>query len=312
VNDNFADCNDFSDEPGTGIIANSTFYCQNEFYSPKSIRGWSVGDGICDCCDGSDEIYNQHSNCPNTCGSGNGTQIELIQQLTALNKKFAGFDEIERKKVAKLKAISISGLERVLKKLLHKKERIIRNHAFDVVIPREYLSWGWFSDIIIGLWELFFAAPRVASNLPITRKDVKLGEIETVIERVAKKVKQVKDLERWNDSVDLAFFPLFQKVYTFRGYSLAFMSEVRDGRGVLASFDRAEGDRHFYKGNIRLVDVEMRLICGSSDRWLNFSIGKTYKDYESLFATPVICSHDKIAELTKMTRNELNILKLGL
>lgn len=68
VNDNYLDCNDGSDEPGTAILSNGKFYCKNEGSVPKIINSWSVGDGICDCCDGSDELLNPHANCLNVCG----------------------------------------------------------------------------------------------------------------------------------------------------------------------------------------------------------------------------------------------------
>lgn len=52
VNDDYCDCPDGSDEPGTGACPNTRFYCIGENrYLPSS----RINDGICDCCDGSDE-----------------------------------------------------------------------------------------------------------------------------------------------------------------------------------------------------------------------------------------------------------------
>ena len=67
INDNFKDCIDGSDEPGTAADSTGFFYCKNSDFVPQLIPKWSVGDGICDCCDGSDEWDNKRVNCPNTC-----------------------------------------------------------------------------------------------------------------------------------------------------------------------------------------------------------------------------------------------------
>ncbi|KAI8072905.1 glucosidase II beta subunit-like-domain-containing protein [Gongronella butleri] len=66
VNDDYCDCPDGSDEPGTSACGNSYFYCENKGHLPAYIKSWSVNDGVCDeaCCDGSDEASGV---CANRC-----------------------------------------------------------------------------------------------------------------------------------------------------------------------------------------------------------------------------------------------------
>lgn len=75
VNDEYCDCADGSDEPGTpactfdarfGMKDEWRFQCSDTAFLTKEILHSHINDGICDCCDGSDE-YASNARCPNTC-----------------------------------------------------------------------------------------------------------------------------------------------------------------------------------------------------------------------------------------------------
>ncbi|KAJ2750434.1 hypothetical protein GGI19_005111 [Coemansia pectinata] len=169
VNDDYCDCPDGSDEPGTSACNNGTFYCANHGHIPSRISSSKVNNGVCDpeCCDGSDE-YDSLVKCPDVCaelglksreeaerralieGAGSRRKMELIRQARGLRKTKR--DELARKESLLADAVEAYSRAEALKNELEERDNekararegrqsaLRDQHLPDLVAYRQFLS----------------------------------------------------------------------------------------------------------------------------------------------------------------------------
>ncbi|KAL9659257.1 hypothetical protein QQ045_024062 [Rhodiola kirilowii] len=121
LNDDFCDCPDGSDEPGTSACPNGKFHCRNVGHVSVTLYSSRVNDGICDCCDGSDE-YDGQVNCKNTCWEAGKVARDKLK------KKIGTYQEgvtIRKQEIENAK-LSLANEEAELSKL-KSEEKILKD-----------------------------------------------------------------------------------------------------------------------------------------------------------------------------------------
>lgn len=139
INDNFCDCPDGSDEPGTNACeftfeSPKMFYCANEGFLPNFIENYKLNDGVCDyeiCCDGLDEYLS--GKCPDVCPQVKRQYDDYVRTQKEEIAKGLLAKKLLEERAAELRAAS----ERSMSELATKIEDIKRTGSESALVESE-------------------------------------------------------------------------------------------------------------------------------------------------------------------------------
>jgi hypothetical protein len=321
-NDNYRDCADASDEPGTSAGPRAPFYCRNAGYIPSEIPRWSVGDGICDCCDGSDEKARSHSLCTPQCH-----QLEPWRPIfRAVRNAYASgvkqsilmerdgdriFQKIEAQKKEALAKIE----ELLLKNESWKALPVIKDldESFD---PGDGNGDVNASSSIVRLWAFTFRMSHARNHYvqrPMLESEQQ-EQIQALDEEVSRLRDDVSRMEKIVKAVEGGFpralLPIWETQFTNNTFSIVIGKEIKQKSMRLGKFQNwsngaIQYDQGEYCAAIRKGrSVEIRLACGQENQLGLVEKGQECT-YQGTLLTPMACSSADLAKLNEITLERL-------
>ncbi|PFH50340.1 hypothetical protein AMATHDRAFT_193421 [Amanita thiersii Skay4041] len=273
VNNDFCDCPDGSDEPGTSACANGVFYCHNTGHIGASIPSSRVNDGLCEpeCCDGSDE---RPGVCRNTCKEiGDAFRKKREEELriqrtgSKIRSTYIAFAQKEKKRLEKeLDALSdqLEDQEKEVERLRGKW--LARIHAYPMTT--------FLKDIAQRAESLTAAAIQLRKQSPLYENLMKHFYALKSLQREYKKLQtREKALGDILDTLRITYNPNYQDMAVLeavRGWEqlaqLPHINDVGKGDGEVTSDEQSseteeatEEEEVLEEGMWSSMDLELNL-----------------------------------------------------
>jgi protein kinase C substrate 80K-H len=328
-NDRYPDCLDGSDEPGTSD-GPSSFYCDNSGSLPLTLARWSVLDGLCDCCDGSDEFFNAAASCPNTCPALEADRCRLIQRLTSVYESGLSDREALRQEGTHL----LEGIE--MRKAGHRNATadlewrlemaehapVIEDDSGDGRHPIDFTSPGlssFWRAAFVRTWRTTFVpieGDNPYSQAPISEleKSQRTHDLRSSMRESERKLESEENLGRFAEQdPPMEFVPLYGKEFASGEFRMQFGVNLMQGSTLLGNYKGvADGVMKFENGQYcrefrKSRSAVMKLGCGNETKLL--SVVETGQcEFVARSVSPVACDREQIGALETLALPELERL----
>eukprot|EP00188_Purpureofilum_apyrenoidigerum_P001273 Plantae.Rhodophyta-Purpureofilum_apyrenoidigerum.ctg16845.p1 GENE.Plantae.Rhodophyta-Purpureofilum_apyrenoidigerum.ctg16845~~Plantae.Rhodophyta-Purpureofilum_apyrenoidigerum.ctg16845.p1 ORF type:complete len:439 (+),score=103.86 Plantae.Rhodophyta-Purpureofilum_apyrenoidigerum.ctg16845:154-1470(+) len=236
VNDEYCDCADGLDEPGTSACVNGKFFCKSDGIYGKTITASWVNDGTCDCCDGSDE-FDGRANCTNHCDEDMQKQLQYLKDRVNIIKRGLKI-EYEMAEVGKY---AFNSLTKTLEELRHERS-LLQDKKPEV--EKNY-------EKIVTAHESMISEADVGNGAKVRLSD----EDETLEEQIDEACKQVH--ESLAEVSTHAIESTLQKVLS--KLNLASVLDTAFGEGASTQWQHSLIDRCKDKAKKQRMNINLRL-----------------------------------------------------